>query len=241
MSESSESIPAIDILGGQVVRLRHGDYDAVTVYAEDPVAMARQLADGGAERLHIVDLDGAKAGRPINGEAIARIAAESPLRLQVGGGVRDAAAARAWWAAGVERVVMGTAAVKAPQMVADLCQEKVDGVVVAIDARRGEVAVEGWLEGSGQEATVLAKTVDGWGAAAILFTCIERDGTGEGPDVAATAALQSVVSTTVIASGGIGSLEDLRALKAAGVRASVCGKALYAGAFTVQEAVAATC
>lgn len=236
-----ELIPAIDILDGQVVRLHKGDYDASTVYGDDPVAMARSLESAGATRLHVVDLNGAKEGRPVHGELIAAMCESTQLRLQVGGGIRDAAAARAWWSLGVERVVMGTAAIKAPAVVEALCAE--GEVVVALDARSGEVAVEGWLEGSGKSVSDVAAQVDAWGAAAILFTNIEHDGTGEGPDVLGTAKLQSQLKTQVIASGGVGRLDDIRALAAAGVQASVVGKALYAGAFTLEEAfrVASSC
>ncbi|MAQ17574.1 MAG: 1-(5-phosphoribosyl)-5-[(5-phosphoribosylamino)methylideneamino]imidazole-4-carboxamide isomerase [Sandaracinus sp.] len=236
---SLELIPAIDILGGKVVRLREGDYDAVTVYAEDPAAMARELEAAGATRLHLVDLDGAREGKPVNDAILARIAAETGLRLQVGGGIRSAERARLLWGRGVERVVLGTLAVKAPEVVRALAEENPAGVVVAIDARDGEVAVEGWLEGSGRETADLAREVDGYGVAGILYTRIERDGTGEGPDVGATVALQREVEATVIASGGIGHLDHVRALRDAGVRAAVCGRALFSGAFTLAEAFAA--
>lgn len=239
MSIGLELIPAIDILGGQVVRLREGNYDEATVYSDDPVAMAKRLEAAGATRMHLVDLDGAREGRPVNDAILARIAAETGLTLQVGGGVRTAERARALWASGVERVVLGTLAVKAPEVVAALAAEAPEGVVVAIDARDGEVAVEGWLEGSGRGAHELAREVDGWGVAAILYTRIERDGTGQGPDVPATVALQAEVGATVIASGGIGHLDHIRALREAGVRAAVCGRALFAGAFELDEAFAA--
>ncbi|MFT5359540.1 MAG: phosphoribosylformimino-5-aminoimidazole carboxamide ribotide isomerase [Polyangiales bacterium] len=236
-----ELIPAIDILDGQVVRLHKGDYDASTVYGDDPVAMARSLESAGATRLHVVDLNGAKEGRPVHGALIEAMCKSTNLRLQVGGGIRDAAAARAWWALGVERVVMGTAAIKAPAVVQALCAER--DVVIALDARSGEVAVEGWLEGSGKSIYDVAAQVDAWGAAAILYTNIEHDGTGEGPDVTGTAKLQSQLKTPVIASGGVGRLDDIRALAAAGIQASVVGKALYSGVFTLEEAfrVATSC
>jgi phosphoribosylformimino-5-aminoimidazole carboxamide ribotide isomerase len=234
-----ELIPAIDLLGGQVVRLHKGDYAAVTVYSDDPPAQARRFYEAGARRLHVVDLDGARDGKPGNVETIAAILKAAPLRVQVGGGIRDAAAAERWLAAGVDRVVLGTAAVKQPAMMRQLCATHPGGVIAALDARAGEVAVEGWLEASGRAVHDLAREVDGWGVAAILYTVIERDGTSTGPDVAATLALQSEVSATVIASGGIGSLEHVRALARAGVRAAVCGRALYSGAFDVKDALAA--
>lgn len=236
-----ELIPAIDILDGQVVRLHQGDYGASTIYGDDPVAMARSLESAGATRLHVVDLNGAKEGRPVHKELIEAMCQTTALRLQVGGGIRDADTARAWWSLGVERVVMGTAAIKSPALVQALCRER--DVVVALDARSGEVAVEGWLEGSGKSVLDVAAEVDSWGAAAILFTNIEHDGTGEGPDVKGTADLQAQLNTQVIASGGVGHLDHIRALAAAGVQASVVGKALYSGAFTLHEAfrVASEC
>ena len=234
-----ELIPAIDLLGGKVVRLHKGDYSAATVYSDDPPAQAREFYAAGARMLHVVDLDGAREGAQRNVAVIEAILRAAPLRIEVAGGIRDQATAERWLAAGVERVVLGTAAIKQPDLVARLCQLHPGGVVVAVDARGGQVAVEGWLEQSGKSAHELARQVDTWGAAAILFTVIERDGTHEGPDVAATVALQAEVKATVIASGGIGSLEHVRALAAAGVRAAVCGKALYSGAFTLQQALQA--
>ncbi len=232
-------IPAIDLLEGRVVRLHKGRYDEVTVYSDNPAEQAKRFFDAGARRLHVVDLDGARSGKPTNVSAIEAIMKAAPLAVQVGGGVRDQAIADRWFAAGVSRVVLGTAAVKNPDFVRTLCAARPDGVVVALDEREGEVAVEGWLEGSGQLVHNLASTVDGWGATAILHTVIDRDGTREGPDVLATASLQSKVKATVIASGGIGSLDHVRALTKAGVRAAVCGRALYSGAFTLEEAFAA--
>lgn len=235
-----ELIPAIDLLGGKVVRLHQGDYGAVTVYSDDPSEQARRFYEAGARRLHVVDLDGARDGRPGNVEVIRKILAAAPLHVQVGGGIRDEQTAERWLAAGVDRVVLGTIAVKRPEIVKWLCERHPGAVIVAVDARGGEVAVEGWLEGTGRPVLDLAREVDAWGAAAILYTVIERDGTREGPDVDATAALQAEVRATVIASGGIGSLEHLRSLAGAGVRAAVCGKALYSGAFSLQEAMAAS-
>lgn len=234
-----ELIPAIDVLDGKVVRLHKGDYDKVTVYADDPVAQARAFHAAGAQRLHVVDLGGARAGKPMNLEVIQEILGAVPMAVQVGGGIRDAAAAEQWLQAGAQRVVFGTAAVKQPQMVRGICEAYPGSVIVAVDARGGEVAVEGWLEGSGRPVEEFAREADGWGVAALLYTVIERDGTHEGPDVEATAALQGCVEATVIASGGIGSLDHITSLQRASVRAAVCGRALYSGAFTLDEAFAA--
>jgi phosphoribosylformimino-5-aminoimidazole carboxamide ribotide isomerase len=232
-----EFIPAIDLLGGQVVRLHKGDYAQVTVYSDDPAGQARRFHQAGATRLHVVDLDGARAGRPGNRDAIERILEAAPgLRVQVGGGIRTREAAEHWFVAGAARVVLGTIAIKDPALAQGLCAEHPDGVVVALDARGGMIAVEGWLEHTDRPLFEVAREVDAWGAAAILFTDIDRDGTREGPAVLPTAELQRAVKATVIASGGIGALDDLAALRDHGVRAAVCGRALYSGAFDLSEA-----
>ncbi|MGB8332846.1 MAG: 1-(5-phosphoribosyl)-5-[(5-phosphoribosylamino)methylideneamino]imidazole-4-carboxamide isomerase [Polyangiales bacterium] len=234
-----ELIPAIDLLDGKVVRLHQGKYDEVTVYDHDPVAMARRFEASGAKRLHVVDLEGARSGRPVHIPVIRGILRETGLQVQIGGGVRSEEVAAQWMSAGAARVVLGTVIVKEPQVARAICDRFPGTVVIALDARDGKVAVEGWQEQSNQGLLELAREVDGWNIGAILFTNIYRDGTREGPDVAATADLQSHLVTTVIASGGIGSLDDLRALAAAGVRAAVCGRALYSGAFTLSDAFAA--
>ncbi len=234
-----ELIPAIDLLGGKVVRLHQGPYDEVTVYDDDPVSMAKRFEEQGAKRLHVVDLEGARSGAPAHVSVIRGILRETDLQVQIGGGVRNEDVASKWIDAGAARVVLGTIVVKAPDQARAICERYPGAVVMALDARDGKVAVEGWQEQSEQDVVELAREVDRWNIGAILFTNIHRDGTREGPDVEATAALQSHVDTTVIASGGIGSLEHLRALAASGVRASVCGRALYSGAFTLSEAFAA--
>ncbi|RLB54372.1 MAG: 1-(5-phosphoribosyl)-5-[(5-phosphoribosylamino)methylideneamino]imidazole-4-carboxamide isomerase [Deltaproteobacteria bacterium] len=236
-----ELLPAIDLLEGRVVRLHKGRYDEVTVYADDPAEPARRFEDEGARWLHVVDLDGARDGAPVNVDAVTRIVEATNLAVEVGGGIRDEATARRWLDAGVARVVLGTAAIKSPGWVRALIAEDPSRVVVAIDARGGEVAVEGWLEGTGRPATEVAREVDSWGPGpvALLYTNIERDGTREGPDVEGTAALDQAVDATVIASGGIGEVAHLLALREAGVRAAIIGRALYAGVFTLAEARAA--
>jgi len=234
-----ELIPAIDLLDGKVVRLRQGKYDQVTIYDDDPLAMAKRFEDQGAERLHVVDLEGARRGQPAHVPIIQSILRETKLQVQIGGGVRNQDIAAQWMDAGAARVVLGTIVVKEPDVAHAICDCYPRGVVMALDARDGKIAVEGWQEQSEQDVTELAKEVDGWNIGAILFTNIRKDGTREGPDIQGTAGLQSHVGTTVIASGGIGSLADLRALAAAGVRSSVCGRALYSGAFTLSQAFAA--
>ena len=234
-----ELIPAIDLLDGKVVRLHQGKYDEVTVYADDPVAMAQRFEGEGAKRLHVVDLEGARSGRPAHVPVIQSILGETGLQVQIGGGVRNEAIASQWIDAGAARVVLGTVVIKSPDVAKAICKRYPRAVVMALDARDGKMAVEGWQEQSEQDVAELAREVDGWDIAAILFTNIHRDGTREGPDVDGTAELQSKVEATVIASGGIGTLEHLRALAGAGVRAAVCGRALYSGAFTLSEAFAA--
>lgn len=234
-----ELIPAIDVLDGKVVRLHQGRYDSATVYGDDPAEMARRFEEDGARRLHVVDLDGARDGTPGNTVVIEGVLRATSLAVQVGGGIRTREIADRWLDLGAARVVLGTAAVRDPELVASLCAARPGTVVVAIDARGGEVAIEGWREGSGMHAINLAREMDALGVVAILYTNIDRDGTREGPDVGGTAALQRSVEATVIASGGIGTLEHLVALERAGVRAAVCGRALYAGAFTLAEAFAA--
>jgi phosphoribosylformimino-5-aminoimidazole carboxamide ribotide isomerase len=232
-----ELIPAIDLLGGRVVRLQQGDYAASTAYSDDPVAQARAFASLGAERLHVVDLDGARSGSPRHLEIISAILAEVRIAVQVGGGVRDRASAERWLEAGADRVVLGTIAVRAPDVASALCAAHPGRVVIAIDARGDDVAIEGWREASGESVRALAERADAWGAAAILYTDIAKDGTGEGPAVERTAALQRGLAATVIASGGIGAIEHVRALRDAGVRAAVCGRALYSGALDLREAL----
>jgi phosphoribosylformimino-5-aminoimidazole carboxamide ribotide isomerase len=231
--------PAIDLLGGVAVRLREGRREDATVYDREPWAVARRFAEAGAARVHVVDLDGAFAGRPENRAAVGRILAEAGVAVQVGGGVRDRAAAEALYTAGADRVVLGTAAVKDPALVAELCRAHPGGVVVAIDARGGRVAIEGWVTATDVRATDLAQRMVDAGAAALLYTDVARDGTEVGPNVEATAELARAIPIEVIASGGIGSLAHVRALAAAGIPACVVGRALYEARFTVAEAIAA--
>jgi phosphoribosylformimino-5-aminoimidazole carboxamide ribotide isomerase len=232
-----EFIPAIDLLDGKVVRLHKGDYAQVTVYSDDPAGQARLFQAAGAQRLHVVDLDGARDGKPGNSKVIESILRAAPgLKVQIGGGIRTREAAEHWFHTGASRVVLGTVAIKKPELAQQLCTDHPDGVVVALDAKGGMIAVEGWLEDTGKPVTEVAKQVDAWGAAAVLFTDIDRDGTREGPAVEATAKLQQAIRPTVIASGGIGALDHLAALRARGVRAAVCGRALYSGAFTLEQA-----
>ncbi len=232
-------VPAIDLLDGRAVRLRRGRYDDVTVYADDPVEPARRFHGEGARRLHVVDLDGARDGRPANVAVVERILAAVDMTVQVGGGVRDEPSARRWLDAGAT-VVIGTAAIKAPELVRALARSDPSRLVVALDARAGEVAVEGWLELSGARVVDVARRLEGDGVTRFLYTSIERDGTGEGPDVAGTRELQRALAlATVIASGGVGAPEHLRDLALAGIREAVVGRALYDGRMSYVEALAA--
>ena len=234
-----ELVPSIDLLASRVVRLHQGRYDRVTVYDDDPIRVARSFERDGATRLHVVDLEGARSGAPEHIPVIRGILDATSLAVQVGGGVRTRETAERWIETGAARVVLGTMVIKAPETAQMLCREFPSSIVIALDARDGKIAVEGWQEQSGHDAAGLAERVDHWGAAAILYTNIHRDGTHAGPDIEGTVDLQRRVQATVIASGGIGTLQHVRALAEAGVRASVCGRALYSGAFTLSEAFSA--
>lgn len=236
-------IPAIDLMDGKAVRLSQGQRNRVTTYATDPAALAARFAQDGAKLIHIVDLDGAFAERPEQRETVRELvaaAAQHGAGVQTGGGIRDEATVDALLDTGVQRVVIGTLAVRDPAMAAAICKRHCAKIVVAADARDGKVAVSGWREQSQVDATELAKQAEGWGAAAILYTEVSRDGMQQGPDVAATATLQQQLSIPVYASGGVGSLEHLEDCKRAEIRGVIVGKALYEGAFSLKEALA-TC
>jgi phosphoribosylformimino-5-aminoimidazole carboxamide ribotide isomerase len=230
--------PAMDLLGGRVVRLHKGDYDAVTVYADDPAATLARFADAGATRAHIVDLDGARSGAPLQAPLIRTLLRSAPIAVQVGGGIRSIDHAKGYLDAGADRVVLGTSAVSDPAWVERACGAL--PVVVAVDARDGWVAVAGWTETSGITAMDLARRAKAWGACAVLYTDVARDGTGAGPNVDATEALAlAVPGVEVIASGGIGSLAHLAALaERKAIGACVVGRALYEGVFDVRDAIA---
>ena len=231
--------PAIDLLGGRAVRLQAGKRELATVFHDDPVALVRELVVPGVTRLHVVDLDGAFAGAPVQRALVARIVAACPVPVEVGGGIRDRAAIDAAFATGAALVVLGTAAVTSPALVADACRAYPGRIVVAVDARDGIVAVEGWTAASTITAVELGQRAAAWGCAALLYTDIARDGLHVGPNVGATAALAAHVGCDVIASGGVGELAHLVALRDAGIGAVVVGRALYDRHFTVAEAVAA--
>lgn len=236
-----EVIPAIDLRGGRCVRLHQGDFGQETVFSDDPLATARRWQAQGARRLHLVDLDGAATGQPAHLKIIAEIVAALDIPAQVGGGIRSADAARAWLDAGVERVVIGTAAVHDPAMVQAVCRDYGSGrVIVAVDARDGTVAVRGWTESGQITALELARQMAGLGVARLLYTDIARDGALTGPDVATTARLARETGMAVLASGGVASVADIRHLAAAGgIEGVIVGRALYTGAVDLAEAIAA--
>lgn len=228
--------PAIDLLGGKAVRLEEGRRDRATVFHDDPPQLVAELAANGADRLHVVDLDGAFAGAPQQHEIIRRIVASSPLPVEVGGGIRDRAAIDRVIELGAAFVVLGTAAVRSPALVEEACRAHPGRVIVAVDARDGVVAVDGWTASSDVTAIELGKRAAGWGAAALLYTDVSRDGLHVGPNVEMTAQLARAVDCEVIASGGVGSLADLVRLRDAGIAAVVVGRAIYDKRFTVAEA-----
>jgi phosphoribosylformimino-5-aminoimidazole carboxamide ribotide isomerase len=227
--------PAIDLLAGRAVRLEEGKRERATVFHDRPVLLVADLARGGADRLHVVDLDGA-FGEPRQLALIAAIVAASPIAVEVGGGLRDRAAIDAILGLGAGFAVLGTAAVRDPALVEAACRAHPGRIIVAVDARDGVVAIDGWTASGGITAATLTARAADWGAAAVLYTDVARDGLGHGPNVAATAALARAAGIDVIASGGVGSLADLAALAAAGVPAVVVGRALYDGKFTVADA-----
>jgi len=230
-------IPAIDIRGGQCVRLRQGDYAQETVFGSDPAAMARKWVDQGATYLHLVDLDGAKAGHPVNVESIQRIAQASGVPCQLGGGLRteeDIAQALAW---GVNRVVVGTKAVTGPGWLEKISRRFPRQVVLGLDARNGRVAIEGWLEVSNEPAVELARRCAGWPLAALVYTDISRDGMLTGPNTETLAELSKAVDLPIIASGGVTTLDDIRRLADLGLTGCIIGRALYEGRLSLREAI----
>jgi len=231
-------VPAIDLLGGKAVRLRQGRYDDVTVYDDDPAARARAWA-GKVGLLHVVDLDGAKAGAPVQHEAVGAILRAFGGDVQVGGGVRTRASFAAYRALGATRVVLGSAAVSDPTLVRALAVEEPGRVVIAVDARDGYVAIDGWTQATRVRAVDLVRAMSDVPLAGVLYTDVARDGTGVGPNLEATAELAAMTRVPVIASGGVGSLDHLRALARGGVAACIVGRALYEGTFTLDQAVEA--
>ncbi len=235
--------PAIDLKRGQVVRLAEGDMARATVYGDNPAAQAQNFADAGAKHLHVVDLDGAFAGRSVNGEAVERIVAGFAGEVQLGGGVRDMAAVERWLALGVARIVIGSAALTDPEFVREAARTHPGRIVVGVDARDGMVATHGWASVSDVRVEELAQRFADAGVAALLFTDIGRDGLLKGVNIAATAALARAVPIPVIASGGVAGIEDIAALldaDCAGIEGVITGRALYDGRLDLAAAIALT-
>jgi phosphoribosylformimino-5-aminoimidazole carboxamide ribotide isomerase len=228
-------IPAVDIQDGQVVQLVGGERGTGREYG-DPATAARRWVDAGAETLHLIDLDGAFEGERANGDAIEVIVDAVDADVQVGGGIRTAADARSLLASGVDRVILGTAAVENPDLVAEVAADHPEGVVVSLDAKGGEVVVEGWTEGTGLDPTEAATRYAELGAAAILFTDVDVEGRLEGVRTKPVRAVAEAVEVPVVASGGVATIEDVLALRGAGAAAAVVGSALYEGRFTLPEA-----
>ncbi|HEX6292295.1 MAG TPA: 1-(5-phosphoribosyl)-5-[(5-phosphoribosylamino)methylideneamino]imidazole-4-carboxamide isomerase [Herpetosiphonaceae bacterium] len=232
-----EIIPAIDIKDGRCVRLYQGDYAQITVFDQDPVDVALKWARLGAQRLHVVDLDGAKAGRPVNAQIVYAIVRAVSIPVQLGGGLRDQSAVDAALNLGVERIILGTAAVRDPQLVGRLVQQYGAQIVVGVDARDGLVAAQGWTETSHVRTEELVRRMGAIGVRSIIYTDIGRDGTLTGPDIEGVSALVQAGGPEIIASGGVARLEDLAALAKTGAAGVIVGKALYTGAFDLPEAL----
>lgn len=232
--------PAIDLKDGQCVRLYKGEMDQATVFNDNPAAQAQSFVDAGCEWLHLVDLNGAFAGEPVNAKAVEGILSTTKVPAQLGGGIRDMATIEMWLSKGLQRVILGTVAVENPDLVREAAKAFPGHVAVGIDARDGRVATKGWAEETDVMVTDLAQSFEDAGVSAIIYTDINRDGAMQGPNVDATAALANAVSIPVIASGGVSSLDDLRNLKACGapLDGAISGRALYDGAIDLAEALA---
>jgi phosphoribosylformimino-5-aminoimidazole carboxamide ribotide isomerase len=233
-------IPAIDLKDGRCVRLRQGDMNDETVFSDDPLAMAGRWIEAGAKRIHLVDLNGAVQGFPVNADIIGRIAEAHPgVEIQVGGGIRDFDVIQTYLDVGVDFVIIGTQAVRAPHFVDDACLEFPGHIIVGLDAKDGKVATDGWSKLSKHDAVDMAKRFEEAGVEAIIFTDIGRDGMMRGVNVEATWALARQVNVPIIASGGVSSLDDVRSLCAAeadGIAGAIVGRAIYEGAFDLAEA-----
>ena len=230
--------PAIDLKDGQAVRLVHGDMEQSTVFNNDPLAQAMEFVNAGCEWLHLVDLNGAFAGEPVNAAPVEAILKTCKVPTQLGGGIRDMATIEAWLDKGLSRVILGTVAVENPELVREAASAFPNQVAVGIDARNGRVATKGWATETDVMVTDLAKSFEDAGVAAIIYTDIMRDGAMGGPNVEATEALARAVSIPVIASGGVSSLDDLKALKATNIiSGAISGRALYDGEIELSEAL----
>ncbi len=231
--------PAIDLRGGQCVRLQQGDYQRETVFGDDPTAMARHWAQLGADRLHLVDLDGARDGKPTNAMVVAAIVKALTIPCQLGGGIRDEATIRSMLDLGVARLVVGTKALREPEWFRRVCRQFPGQLALGLDARNGMVATDGWLKTSSTSAIDLARQFDGEPVAAVIYTDIDTDGMLQGPNLAAVEALCAAVDLPVIASGGVTRVDDISALARLPVTGCIVGRALYEGQLKLGEALAA--
>jgi phosphoribosylformimino-5-aminoimidazole carboxamide ribotide isomerase len=233
-------IPAIDLKGGKCVRLRQGRMDDVTVFSDDPVAMAQKWVDEGAERLHLVDLDGAVKGEPVNIKVVEQIAAAISIPVQIGGGIRDEETVQRYLNAGVQYVIIGTKAVNAPHFLHDLCLEFPRHIIVGLDAKDGRVALNGWTKVTGHDVIETAIHCERDGVEAIIYTDIGRDGMMQGFNAQATRNLAAAIKTPVFASGGVSTIDDIHRLKeieGEGVAGAIIGRALYEGTLKLADAV----
>jgi phosphoribosylformimino-5-aminoimidazole carboxamide ribotide isomerase len=229
--------PAIDLRGGQCVRLKQGDFGRETIFGDDPAAMARRWVEQGATYLHLVDLDGARQGQPVNGDSIRRIVAAAGVPCQLGGGLRTEAHIAEALTWGIRRVILGTRALQDPAWLERVCHKFPDQVVLGIDAREGRVAVEGWTDVSELRALDLAKRCAGWPLAALVYTDISRDGMLAGPNFESLAEMAAAVPLPVIASGGVSTLDDVRRLSTLGLAGCIIGRALYEGQLQLAEVI----
>lgn len=230
-------LPAIDIKDGQCVRLLKGDFSTAEQVAEDPVQTALGFQAAGAEYLHMVDLDGAAAGRPVNREIFAAVAQKTGLKVEVGGGIRSLETAEGYLSAGVSRVILGSAALSSPDLVREAVRRFGDAVAVGIDARNRMVSAEGWMADSAVNFITLARQMEEIGVSTLIFTDISRDGTLSGPNLDQLGEISAAVSCNIVASGGITNLEDIRALAGMGLYGAICGKSLYKGTLDLGEAI----
>lgn len=235
-------IPAIDLKGGRCVRLRQGRMEEETIYAAEPAKVAAQWQAAGAEWIHVVDLDGAVTGRPMNSEAVAAIQKAVTIPLQLGGGIRDLQTIATWLSAGIDRVVLGTVAIQDPTVIKEACRRYPGRIAVGIDSQAGEVMVQGWRAPSSRTIVDLAKEMEGYGVAVIIFTDISRDGVGGGINLTQAKELAQAIKTPLIVSGGIATLADIKAVNALaphGVIGIITGRALYEGTLDLAEAIQA--
>ena len=233
-------IPAIDLKEGQCVRLRQGRMEKETVYSPEPGKVAARWWAAGAEWIHVVDLDGAVAGSPVNVEAVQEIQRAVDIPLQLGGGIRNLAAIEEWLSVGIERVILGTAAIEEPSVIKEACRRYPGRIAVGIDAREGEVMVRGWLAGTSRRAVDLAKEMEGYGVSVFIFTDISRDGVGGGINLVQAQEVAEAINTPLIVSGGVATLEDIKTVKElvpAGVEGVITGRALYEGTVDLAEAI----